>query len=217
MGTSFFEPSVAFQYGAERISATAETIDCIQGWISRDAGALLYFLVRQIIPKPIIVELGAWKGRSTAWLASAVRDRGEGKVYSVDTWQGTRGHPGELQLLERYGPDDLFREFHTNLQRVGLDIFVETIRGETSTVAATWPSRQKEIGLLLIDADHRYAAVRADFEQWSRFVSRGSYIVFDDVPGWAGPTKLVLEILCERDERFLLVGKSDNQAILERI
>ena len=36
--------------------------------------------------------------------------------------------------------------------------------------------------------------MRADFEHWSPFVVPGGYIVFDDVPSFPGPTRLVTEL-----------------------
>ena len=56
-----------------------------------------------------------------------------------------------------------------------------------------WPA-DRQIGVLFIDADHNYEAVRRDFEFWSPFVAPGGYIVFDDVPNWHGPTRLITEL-----------------------
>src|ERR1700722_20027219 len=76
------------------VSARMETlknlIEPIQGWIDSRAGAELYRLVRFEAPTSTIVEIGPWKGRSTAWLAFAAKHRGDGsRVYAIDTWQGS--------------------------------------------------------------------------------------------------------------------------------
>jgi predicted O-methyltransferase YrrM len=161
----------------------------IQGWLSPQAGGMLYLLARFFAPNASVVELGAWKGRSTVWLASAIKDRGQGCVYSVDTWFGTPSEQIHQQLLRDYGSDDLYREFQRNLERVRLTAQVSPLRMTTMDAAIHWSG--SPIGMLLIDADHSYGAVKADFDHWSSFVMPGGFIVFDDVPSWPGPTRVV--------------------------
>jgi MMP 1-O-methyltransferase len=215
LGERFLEPHDLGDWNSQRLPAIRSVVASIQGWVTDDSGALLYFIVRDMAPVPNVVELGAWKGRSTVWLASGVRDRGEGRVYVVDTWRGTRSNPEELNRLRDYGADELFGEFLINLQRAGVTEFVEPIRATTGHAAKGWP-KERQIGLLFIDADHAYTAVRGDFERWSPFVSRGGYVVLDDVPGWYGPTKLALDVVFDREEEFTVVGASENQLCLRK-
>ena len=161
----------------------------IQGWLSPQAGGILYLLARFFAPISTVVELGAWKGRSTVWLASGIKDRGHGSVYSIDTWRGTPSEQIHQQLLRDYGSDDLYREFQRNLERARLTEQVSSLRMTTTDAAIRWSG--SPIGLLLIDADHSYEAVQADFDHWSPFVMPGGFIVFDDVPSWPGPTRVV--------------------------
>ena len=214
LGERFLEPHALEDGGLEeQLAAIRKVVSPIQGWVSDDSGALLYSAVRGMESSSNVVELGAWKGRSTVWLASGIRDRGEGRVYVVDTWRGTRSNPLELNLLRGYGCDELFDEFLVNLQRAGVTHFVEPIRDTTGHAAKRWP-KERKIGLLFIDAEHAYQAVREDFDTWSPFVSPGGYVVLDDVPGWYGPTKLALDVVFE--ENFRIVGASENQLLLRK-
>jgi predicted O-methyltransferase YrrM len=217
LGEKFLEPHGLEDLGGleEQLAAIRRVVAPVQGWVSDDSGALLYFAVRDMESVPNVVELGAWKGRSTVWLASGIRDRGEGRVYVVDTWRGTHSNPAELNLLRGYGCDELFDEFLTNLQRAGVTDFVEPIRDTTGHAAKRWP-KERQIGLLFIDAEHAYQAVREDFDTWSPFVSRGGYVVLDDVPGWYGPTKLALDVVFDGKENFRIVGASENQLFLRK-
>lgn len=151
---------------------------------------MLYVLVRCFAPTGAVVELGAWKGRSTLWLGSAVRDRGDGPMHSIDTWQGTTGEAVHRRLLRRYDADGLYREFVGNIEKAELGPYVRPWRMTTQQAAAKWEPTES-IGLLFIDADHSYEAVKADFDAWSPFVAPGGFIVFDDVPSWPGPTRMV--------------------------
>jgi hypothetical protein len=74
---------------------------------------------------------------------------------------------------------------------------------ESLVAARTWDA---ELGLLYIDGDHRYEAVRADFLAWSPFVREGGTLILHDsrrlegtpenefARGWPGPTRLAAEL-----------------------
>jgi predicted O-methyltransferase YrrM len=196
----------------QRLREISPRIESIQGWMDINAGGAMYHCVRDYIPIPLVVELGSWKGKSTAWIAQALVDRGGGKVVAVDTWAGTAAEGGHFKLLEGYGPDQLYEEFLANMVRLGLRDTVEPWRMSTVEAAGKWPHGQR-IGLLYIDASHEYRDVRADFELWSPHVETGGFIVFDDVPTWKGPTQLVTEL--PRWYRFF--GAPTNQYYVQKV
>jgi predicted O-methyltransferase YrrM len=176
-----------------RLREIGPRIEPIQGWLDPNAGGVMYQIACHQAPTPNVVELGSWKGRSTAWLAWALADRGEGKVVAIDTWQGTATEAMHAELLRGYGPDQLYEEFLLNMGQLGLRDHVEPWRMTTLEAARRW-DRGASIGVLHVDASHEYADVRADFEHWAPYVAEGGFIVFDDVPGWMGPTRLVSEL-----------------------
>lgn len=166
---------------SERIFAVARQAAPIRGWLRPLSGAMLYRLATAYAPVPMFVELGSYLGRSAIWLANAAKDKG-GRLYAVDDWETAPRRPGV--------PADMHGAFLSNMMRNGLTGHVEPWRMATQEAAAQWdPTRR--IGLLYIDADHRYEGVKADFEAWERHVCPGGYIVFDDVPTWEGPTRVV--------------------------
>jgi len=189
-----------------RLSEIGPQIQSIQGWLEPGAGATLYQLARFRAPTPLAVELGSWKGRSTAWLGYAIRDRGEGQVIAVDTWRGTPSEDLHADLLKDYGPDQLYQEFQKNLGDLALSGVVEPWRMTTVEAARRW-DRGSSIGLLHVDASHEYADVRRDFEHWAPFVAPGGYVVFDDVPSFDGPTRLITEL----PRWYEFVGAAHNQ------
>ena len=147
-----------------------------------------------------IVEIGSYRGRSTIALAIGSSRGARVPVYAIDPHEGFTGVLGA-----RFGPDDQ-TQFERNIERASIaDLVVPVV--ETSTNAsAGWKGA---IELLWIDGDHRYEAVRQDFELWSAFVSAGGRIAFDDstVPG-LGPYVLIGEIISGGAFRVLeTVGK----------
>ena len=192
----FLEP---FQAGDDKHAVLARlkdigpAIQSIQGWLDPNAGGVLYQIARLQSPTAVVVELGSWKGRSTGWLATGIKDRGVGRVFAVDTWRGTETEELHKRMLAGYAPDELFREFRANMQQLGVADIVEPMQMTTLEAAAAWPHGAC-IGVLHIDASHEYEDVKADFEAWERYVAPGGFIVFDDVPSWPGPTRFVQEL-----------------------
>ncbi|MCB9849899.1 MAG: class I SAM-dependent methyltransferase [Phycisphaerales bacterium] len=124
-----------------------------------------------------IVELGAWKGLTTCYLAAACRARGAGRVYAVDTFEGTREHDTHYASIGNYGGSTL-PTFRKMIARAGVDDVVTPCVGYTTEVAEQY--RFAPIAMLLIDADHSYEGVKADFEAYAARVVPGGLIVFHD-------------------------------------
>lgn len=198
--------TVSFEQRVQEIAISAKNV---QGWLSENAGITLYELVLKFSPNGTIVELGAWKGLSTLWLANGVKDRGNGRLYSIDTWAGTENEAVHAEMLKDYDENQLYNEFLTNIKNAGVAEYVEPLRMTTIQASRIW-SVENPIGVLLIDADHSYESVKKDFEFWSPLVADGGLIVFDDVPTWPGPTKLVTQL----PHWFEQVGVSQGQWIV---
>ncbi|MFD1678255.1 class I SAM-dependent methyltransferase [Alicyclobacillus fodiniaquatilis] len=207
--------SISKEELTKRVSEIANENGFVQGWLHNDAGAFLYQLARINAPIPTVVELGSWKGRSTSWLASAIKDRGEGKVYAVDTWDGTPGELEHVQLLDGYNEDQLFDEFKENMEKLNLLAHVEPLRMNTIAGAKHWLNVYdgQPIGLLFIDAGHDFEDVLKDFEFWSPFVVKDGFIVFDDVPGWPGPTKVAFSL----PKWYKNIGTTPNNVAFKKI
>ncbi len=183
----------------------------IQGWLNPEAGAAMYNFVRNHAEGGVVVEIGSWKGLSTVWLGCGVKDRGHGRVYCVDTWQGS-DEPEHTRLLQGYGENQLYDEFMANMENVGLSDFIVPIKMTSLEAAGKW-EEGPSIGFLHIDAGHEYKYVREDFEIWSPFVKPGGFVVFDDVPNWPGPTQVVWEL----PRWYRWVGIAPNKWIVQKL
>jgi cephalosporin hydroxylase len=123
------------------------------------------------------VELGAWKGLTTCYLATACRQRGRGRVFAVDTFEGTREHETRYASITNAGGTTL-PDFEASIRGVGMDHLVTPCSGYTTEVVKAHQNRR--IAFLLIDADHSYEGVKADFESWFPLVTLGGTVVFHD-------------------------------------
>lgn len=123
------------------------------------------------------VELGSWVGLTTSYLAAACRARGQGDVIAVDTFAGTKEGGETYASAAKYGGSTL-DAFTSNIRASGLADRIQMRVGLTTEMADRHDGRA--VRFLLIDADHSYDGVKADFECWSPLVAPGGYIVFHD-------------------------------------
>lgn len=137
----------------------------------------IFRLARQWPAEGDLVELGAWVGLTTCYLATAARVRGGERVYAVDTFRGTREGGECYPSVARFGGSTL-EAFRDRVRQAGVSDLVEPIVADTGEAAGRYAGRP--IRFLLIDADHSYEGVRRDFESWLPHVAPGGMMVFHD-------------------------------------
>jgi MMP 1-O-methyltransferase len=161
----------------------------VEGWLSFLEATLLYSLAREATDG-VIVEVGSWKGRSTIALARGTRAGAGLKIYAVD--------PHSTVDQEMFNSDrSTFDEFKDNITDAGVDDLVEPLlaTSEEATRDFTDP-----VALLFIDADHSYAAVRADFDHWRSKIRPGGTVCFHDVWRKSGPWQLIVDEVARSTE-----------------
>jgi len=124
-----------------------------------------------------IAELGSWVGLTTSYLATACAVRGEGHVWAVDTFEGTKEGGDSYPSIERFDGSTL-NAFRQQISQAGVEKYISTMMGYTTDMAEEYQGQP--IRVLFIDADHSYAGVRADFETWWPHVAPGGLIIFHD-------------------------------------
>lgn len=141
----------------------------IHGWCVPEQGQKLFDLAAKSAALGAVVEVGSAYGLSAAWLGWGARQhRPDARVFCIDTFAWRRAFPHKGSSLPH---------FKANMEYAGLRDTCTPIQSLSMDAARDWNG---SIGLLHIDAGHTYAAVRADFEAWSRFCPPGAVIAFDD-------------------------------------
>jgi predicted O-methyltransferase YrrM len=160
--------------GSRSLASPAEiaVVESIEGWLAREEIELLLELAAMVPPDQAIVEVGNYRGRSTVALALGARRGAGAPVASIDPHVEFTGPRGG-----RFGPEDQ-AELYANLTRAGVGALVRVVCLPSLAVAASWPG--PAVGLLFLDGDHRYGAVRADFDAWRPWLATGASVVFDD-------------------------------------
>lgn len=151
------------------------TPDEVPGLIPETTGNLLRDLAREVPANRVIVELGAYKGRSTCYLGYGSSLGHGAQVVSVDPWEmGTFAGPKGRDV--HFTDADNRAEQARHLKACGVDHLVTVVHGLSQQV----PLPQQPIGLLWVDGDHEYEAVKADITRWTPLVATGGHVVFDD-------------------------------------
>ncbi len=168
---------------AARLDADLAGAETIEGLINPREGMLLYVLARRSAALGDIVEIGAYKGRSTWYLARALEDAGSPhRVISIDPHEAPEQRQAYFETLERHG----------------LGGRVDARVGYSHELK---PAVSGPIGMLWIDGDHAYDAVREDFEDWFPKLAVGGWLAMHDTVGaHAGPTRLARDVLGHRDD-----------------
>ena len=137
------------------------------------------------------VEVGAWLGKSTNYLATKIRESKKNIQFTtVDTWKGTDDEDIHQQIVGTFN-GDIFYEFMDNTSLCNNYGVFETIK-DTSRNASQQFSNNS-IDFIMLDAGHSYDALKDDLDAWYHKVKPGGYVTGDDYGVFSGVTQAANE------------------------
>ena len=160
----------------------------IQGWfiyndIYRNA-------VLNALPNSQFVEVGSWRGRSTAFLGVEIENSCKDiTVHCVDTWKGSLdedAHQNDPSVIN----DTLYDEFLENIKPISK--YIKPVR--MTSMEAVKLYEDNSFDFILIDGGHDYNTVKDDITEWLKKLKPGHIIAGDDY-AWEGVKKAVDELL----------------------
>jgi hypothetical protein len=171
----------------------------IPGWTRNEDAEELARASFSLGKDAVIVETGAFLGCCTVLLAGARCVRGSGEVHAVDPFDCSGDAfsvPYYRAIVASLGGGSLRDHFEANIQRAGLNKWVQVHQGRAAEVAATW---ERPIDLLLLDGDQSPRGAREAFHSWLPFLKPGGVIVLRNTKpreyaeGHDGHRRLVVE------------------------
>jgi hypothetical protein len=156
----------------------------IPGWF--DFANIYDHAVRRSRSGAVFVEVGAYLGRSTAYLARRIKEsRKKIRLYVVDLWDGWFYDDFSQQTAMREG-DDVFWHFMRNMRSAGLDDVLCPLKMDSEKAAALFEDGSVDFAFL--DADHGYESVKRDLHAWfpkvkPRGLLAGHDYLNNDFPG----------------------------------
>jgi hypothetical protein len=171
--------------------STAFNYTHIPGWFNFET---VYDRAVRDAPDPaVFVEVGAWLGKSSAYLASAVRSSGKQiRLVMVDTWVGSELEPAHQQFINSLG-GDAFATFQSNMERASVWELIEPLR--KSSVEAAAGFENESVNFVFLDGGHDYWSVTADIRAWWPKVRSGGWLGGHDYGTWVGVTRAVDDLL----------------------
>lgn len=120
-----------------------------------------------------IVEVGSWKGKSTAYIAVEIANCGKQiKFDCVDTWEGDSSITSSFDEPLLSKPNALYEHFLQNINPVKQ--YVNPIKS-TSIDASTLYSNNS-LNCVFIDGAHDYDSVRLDIKSWLPKIKTGGLL-----------------------------------------
>lgn len=157
--------------------------DHVKGFLHPDEGSRLYQLALSASSHGPCLEVGSYCGKSTLYLGSACRERGQ-LLYAVDHHRGSEEHqPGEEyhdpELVDpRSGCFDSLGEFRRTLRRAELEQTVVPIVAASASAARHW---RTPLALVFIDGGHSREAALTDYRCWAGQVQPGGLLAIHDL------------------------------------
>jgi predicted O-methyltransferase YrrM len=181
-----------------RADALLAAARAARGFMPDDEGVALARAARLALETGLgpLVEVGAYCGKSTLYLASALAGleddaraatRGGARrplLFSVDHHRGSEeNQPGwpyhEPDLVDTAsGRIDTLPHWRRTVEAAGAEPFVVGIVGESSAVASWW---RTPCALVFIDGGHGEAPAWADYRGWAPAVATGGLLAIHDV------------------------------------
>lgn len=162
--------------------------------LSTESGKFLYALCYMQQLAGDVVEVGSWQGYSTSFLASAVRDSGNGTLYAIDHFRGNVGKESRYRVGSE-DLSDLRSNFERNMERLQLREKIVLLDMPNDAAVKQLPGRK--IRFLFVDGDHTRDGVAKDIRLFLPLLLPGAIAVFDDFaarfPGVAEATDELIE------------------------
>lgn len=162
----------------------------IDGWFDFDD--LYSEMVRSARDGARFVEIGAWLGRSTAFMAVEIANSRKAIDFVViDTWQGSADESYHQQVVAQHG-GSIHGRFMENMRAGGVAGYIRTLVMSSQRALGEFPD--DSLDFVFIDAAHDFESVRADIAMWRRKVRPGGMLAGHDIE-WQGLRQAVQDAL----------------------
>lgn len=127
-----------------------------------------------------VIEIGSWLGCSTRHIASLLQQHG--KLYAVDTWQGSIEHLFTKELAVML--PTLYQQFLSNMIHARLTDIVIPVRMFSVQAAPILAQKLTKVDMVYLDGAHDTESVLADLNAYWPFVADNNGIMCGDDWKW---------------------------------
>jgi len=196
-----------------------------RGFMPDDEGmALLEAAGRagRAFPGAVLVEIGAWCGKSTVYLGAAAEETGA-VLFSVDHHRGSEENQAgwehhDADLVDPAdGRIDTLPHWRRTVARARLEHRVVGVVGDSPAVAAAW---RTPLAFCFIDGGHGEEPAWADYRGWAPKVAVGGWLAIHDVfpdPADGGRPPYELWSDAVASGRWVQDGETGSLRVLRRL
>jgi hypothetical protein len=183
-----------------------DSYEQIPGWF--DFADIYDHIVARARDGAVFVEVGAYLGRSSIYLASRIRQSGKKiRVYVVDLWDGWvyRECGKDIVIPESA---EVFWHFIRNVRRAGVEEVLSPLRMSSEQAAGLF--EDGTFDFVFLDADHSYEGVRRDLHSWFPKIKRRGVLGGHDYlhANFPGVRRAADEFFTEQELPLQVIGTS---------
>lgn len=151
----------------------------ITGWF--DFQDVYTFMVQRAPQQAHFVEVGAFLGKSTSFMAVEICNSGKAITFDVvDTWQGSAEHmAGGEHEAKVVLQGTVYENFKSNIKPV--EHLINPI--QSASLDAVRRYEDGSLDFVFLDASHEYKDIKADILAWRPKVKPGGFIGGHDYQG----------------------------------
>jgi len=154
------------------------------GWLEPDACERLRAAARNAPADTAVVEIGAYRGKSTGWLALGSSEGNRAPVFTVDCWdlRPADDWPADAPAyVQRYSDPSVEGDYRAHLDALEAREIVTPIKGFSQDVAKSWKKDGlPKVSVLFVDGSHFYDDVLADLRAWAPLLAPEAVIIMHD-------------------------------------
>jgi predicted O-methyltransferase YrrM len=184
--------------GNEGFESVRGAVQSIEGYLTPEQEVFLHDMVASLPHEAAILEIGGYRGRSTAAMAFACVGTKK-RIFTVDTFFGNDGPMGRS--------DTFLDVWRGNLARYDLDRYVTPLPGFAHEVLVDGRHQLPCFDFAFIDGSHEFADVLRDFTLVYPMIKDGGWIALHDVePGWPGSWRVWRQAAAPLLEKHVIVS-----------
>jgi precorrin-6B methylase 2 len=161
----------------------------LEGWFNMEQQ---YLELLDATPEGgVFVELGCFKGKSTAFIGVEIHKRKRDiNFFAIDSFQGATNSTDVNEIKAYEGISEIEESYTYNVSLIGNKI--KTIVSLSHEASQYFDD--KSVDVIFIDAGHSREAVMKDIDCWLPKMKKGGIMAGHDFNAWEGVNKAVTEI-----------------------
>ncbi len=150
----------------------------ITGLLWRDDSDILYGYARRCIGNAI--EIGSFRGASTVIIAQGLKDGNGGLLLSIDPYDNIQTEAGAFIIRQYNRLSNMYNKWiqHRNIRKYSVGDTVLSYAETSYDIARSLSDDQ--FGLIFIDGDHSYPAVKVDLQMYIPKLRSGGILICHD-------------------------------------